>query len=579
MTRRLHTARRLRGTLIGLMAFATAATTLAATAPSAQAHTHTGGQVLSVPVTELKSSVLRSPGVVAPADEGPIERDEDNPWTVGECRKDADPGPGTYDGQVIRTSRYSLCTVLRTKYSYMVDGTEVAYANFRVTVLQDSHRKDRKASIHLMLDQWSFTNVSGNPAENYGRLQEADLTVTLACTGSGNASCKGHPDRESRPVAEWQRVPGADDAFAKFDMGHSKATDPAKDSRAKGFLASDGVSFHGFDVSIVGEWGASIKFSEPLRCDRAFYQPGSGGCVWNNTRLVWYVDYKDFPQYAKHLFDATEHPTATQPFGSFPGVRIPGALDTKPTPKPLTRLQKSADGNTSLTYYKENERIRTNACRKLGHTAGQECDEFPLRTTYEGANYSTLYPADTWKYSVRYIDGDDNWLAGLDWASWLARRRVLAKGDELWVLPFNIPNVVMQSGAPVTGKAAKPAIARLTQAERAAAPIPRNELCHHPVMGGSYDCDYGEEWYVYSNGVKQMWVIGSDRQVWTRWSRPDGSFVGWRPFGGQATSGLEVVLDESQGMGAVVRVRGTDGKPYYRERDPNTGAWTDWHLR
>ncbi|MFD7015711.1 hypothetical protein [Streptomyces sp. NPDC059928] len=494
---------------------------------------------------------------------------------VAECRKDADPGERKLDSAVIYTSRYSLCTVIRTRYVLKVDGADAAYAYFRATILQDTHRRDRKASIHLILDNWSYQNVSSDP-ENLVRLAEAPLSVTLSCAGSAGASCKGHADMERHSIAGW-RVPGDDDAYAKFDMSHTRPTDPAKDSRAQNFLPGDHVSFHTFGVVIQGDTG-TLTAPQPLRCDAAAYLAGHGGCVWANTPLIWYVDYKDFPQYAKHLWDATHHPASTRPFGSFPGVQIPGTLDHKPTPKPLTRLVSSADGNTALNYYLENERVRTNACRKLSHTAGQECDEYPLRTTYEGANYTALYPADTWKYSVRYIDGDDNWSAGLDWKSWLARRRVLAKGDDLWVFPFNIP------GAPTQGKALANASTptakeRLTADERAASPIPRSDLCHHPVMGGWYSCSYGDEWYVYSNAVKQVWVVGADRQVWTRWSRPDGSFVSWQPFGGQATSGVDVLLDESQGMGAVVRVRGTDGRAYYRERDPNTGAWTNWHVR
>jgi hypothetical protein len=508
-------------------------------------------------------------------DQGPQERDESDPWTVAECRKDADPGPGVYDAHVIRTSRYSLCTVIRTKYTLKIDGVDVAHDDFRVTILQDSHRKDRKASIHLILDQWSFHNETGNPVENATRLEAAKLNVTLSCSGSGNASCKGHSDKERHSIAGWQ-VPGNDDAFARFDMTHTKATDPRKDSRAKDFLAADHVSFHAFDVAIVAEDSGSLKFAETLRCDTAFYQAGPGGCVWDNTPLVWYVDYKQFPEYAQHLWDASEHPTTTDPFGSFPGVQIPGVEYHQPTPKPLTRLVSSADGDASLTYYNENERIRTNACKKLSHNPGEECDEFPLHTTYEGAYYTALHATDVWKYSVRYIDGNDNWNAGLEWKSWLAARRVLAKGDELWVFPYNIPGTIQQE-SPKTPS--HPATSRLTAQETAADRIPPSELCHHPVMGGSYSCSYGDEWYVFSNGVKQVWVVGADRQVWTRWSRPDGSFVGWQPFGGQATSGVDVLLDESNGMGAVVRVRGTDGKPYYRERDPDTGVWTDWHLR
>ncbi|EPH44415.1 hypothetical protein ABT390_22530 [Streptomyces aurantiacus] len=524
-----------------------------------------------VAITPIRA---QAPG--SAADDGPIERDDDNPWKLQECRGAADPGKGELAGYTIYTSRYSLCTVIRTRYELKVGGALAAYSNFRVTILQDSHRRDRRTSIHLLLDDWDDVLVSGNH-QHLRDLERSRLSVTLECNGSQGASCAGRPARERRSLLAWKGGNGLDDAFARFDMSRSRPTDPVRDARAKNFLRGDGVSFHAITATLDGALG-EVEQSEQLRCDRAFYMAGSGGCVWDKTRLNWYVDYKDYPEYAKHVWDATHHPTTTKPFGSYPGVQIPGALDTRPNPKPLTRLHQSADGNASLTYRQENERIRTNACRRLSPKPGEECDEYPLGTTYEGANYTVLHPSDTWKYSVRFIDGDDNWNAGLDWRSWLARRRVLAKGDDLWVVPFNIPASEQRAGGAVSGRS-KPGSAFLTDAERAGRALAPSELCTHPVMGGRYSCEYGEEWYTYSNGMKQMWVIGADRQVWTRWSRPNGTFVGWRPFGGVATSAVEVVWDDSKGMGAVIRVRGTDGKPHYRERNARTGRWNDWHLR
>lgn len=151
---------------------------------------------------------------------------------------------------------------------------------------------------------------------------------------------------------------------------------------------------------------------------------------------------------------------------------------------------------------------------------------------------------------------------------------MLGKADEFYVSPFNIP-----AGEQLTAPTPEPPTAHLSAAERAADRIHPRDLCTHPTLGGRYSCEYGQEWHVYADGMKEVWVVGADRQVYHRYSRPDGSFVRWQPFGGVATSGVELLLDESEGQAAVVRVRGTDGKYWYRERNGNTGKWTGWHLR
>jgi hypothetical protein len=515
--------------------------------------------------------------------EVPPERD--TPWNKEECRAALGDVPRG-EVWIAGNSRFSECVTTRRRYELYESGVFTAYADYRATIIQDTHRTNLKASSHVLLDDFKLVVLNGNP-QTRKKLEDSDLTVYIECIGAKGAECNGKVKDQvldGRDISTWRTEPN-NDLFAEFDMTNSPVSDPEQEPRAKNYLRGDKISWHNINQIFIGsepqDPDEEKEIQLPIRCDRAFYVRQPGGCIWDSNKLIWWVDYKDWPEYAKHVWDAQQHPTTTDPFGNFPNVKIPGSPIERPNPadmKPLTRLHKSADGNRSLDYYNDNEQVRKDACDQITKPADTECDEYPLHTNYEGAYYSQLYPSDKWKYSVRYIDADDNWNAGIEWGSWLAQQRVLAKGDELWISPFNIPTAEKRLGAAVIGNS-KPAIAFLSKAERAADPIPDSELCSHPVHGGRYSCDYGEEWYKFPNGVRQAWVIGSDRQIWTRWSKADGTFTDWQPFGGVATSGVEFLEDESDGMGAVVRVRGTDGKPWYRERNPDTGVWTDWHKR
>lgn len=396
---------RLRAALLGPLVMTLTMTTTAFAAEAEPTAPKEQGVIL------LAKLVESPPGIPGKLGKGePLAADEladrDTPWTKEECRKaGADLDRGEYF--VSRDSRFSQCIVGRFTYEYSINGTPAAWADFRMTVIQDSHHRDRTMSSHVLLDEWDFRAVDVIAA---GKLQGADLTVEISCAGSGGSTCNGRSSRtftEQKDVSTWSKTPGEDDAFARFGMVSSPRTNPARDSRAKGFLPRDRVSFHTIGQTLTGESAsASIKFEEPLRCDRAYYLNSVGGCVWDRTPLIWWVDYKDYPEYAKHLWDAQYHPTKTAPFGSHPGVKIPGGVlpGTPTAEKPLTRLIKGYNPS-SLTYYNDTHNLVRSACRRLSGGATEECDEYPMHSTYEGANYSKLHPAEPWKYSVRYIDG------------------------------------------------------------------------------------------------------------------------------------------------------------------------------
>lgn len=566
---------RLRAILASLLVvpLVTAATAFTDDRPDARVSGVRGVVMPVKPAAERADHPTQAAQLAAPAD-------REKPWTLQDCRNEFKDVPrGSYE--VSADSRFSQCKVMRTTYELQVNGTPAAWADFRVTILQDSHPRDRKISSRVVLDEWDYRWID---LKAYGKLLRSDLTVDITCTGSAGSTCNGKSkatDTETKEVSTWANATGEEDAYAVFDMTSSPRTNPARDSRAKDFLPRDAVSFHSVDQTVTGETSDSVTVKEPLRCDRAAYLNSVGGCVWDRTPLVWWVDYKDYPQYAKHVWDAQYHPTKTHPYGRYPGVKIPGGIlpQTPTSGKQLTRLIQGYD-DASLRYHRGTANIIRSrfACGSLTRSQGEECDEYPMHSTYEGANYTRRHPNEPWKYSVRFIDGQQNGDAGSDLLSWYFSRHVLGKGDEFYVSPYNVPSDRQLTSTPQK-IAPRPAATRLSEKERAAAPIPSRDLCTNPRLGGRYSCEYGEEWHVYANGRKEVWVIGADRQVYHNYSRSNGSMTGWLPFGGIATSGVQVVLDESRGQAATIRVRGTDGKFHHRERNGKTGVWTPWHVR
>ncbi|MEU8927303.1 hypothetical protein AB0D10_41365 [Kitasatospora sp. NPDC048545] len=103
--------------------------------------------------------------------------------------------------------------------------------------------------------------------------------------------------------------------------------------------------------------------------------------------------------------------------------------------------------------------------------------------------------------------------------------------------------------------------------------------CSSPVWGGKYLCGGpyrdGTATYYFRDGRQEVFVIGTDHAVWTRWTDKSGNKSGWLSFGGTFTGPVSVLAtDMGQGNFEVGAV-GTDGHIWSRVRDVN-GNWTGW---
>ncbi|MFH8343482.1 hypothetical protein [Streptomyces sp. NPDC018045] len=105
-----------------------------------------------------------------------------------------------------------------------------------------------------------------------------------------------------------------------------------------------------------------------------------------------------------------------------------------------------------------------------------------------------------------------------------------------------------------------------------AAPSSASGYCHVSGLGGDYICEYGEAWLTYPDGGKQVFIVGSDFGVWTRWGS-GGSWYDWTSLGGVARSGVRV--DGNGTWTPTISVIGNDGDRWYRHRLAS-GTWTNW---
>jgi hypothetical protein len=92
--------------------------------------------------------------------------------------------------------------------------------------------------------------------------------------------------------------------------------------------------------------------------------------------------------------------------------------------------------------------------------------------------------------------------------------------------------------------------------------------------GHAYMCEFGITTKKLPDGTKQVFVVGTERAVWTRWTDSDGDWSEWESMGGRAVSTV-VITDEGQPWQFAIHTIMPDGYGWYRLRNVN-GYWTDW---
>ncbi|RAG83645.1 hypothetical protein DN069_21035 [Streptacidiphilus pinicola] len=104
-------------------------------------------------------------------------------------------------------------------------------------------------------------------------------------------------------------------------------------------------------------------------------------------------------------------------------------------------------------------------------------------------------------------------------------------------------------------------------------------VCSDPTWGGRYFCGgaygNGETWVNLPNGERQVFVVGTNHQMYTQWIYKYHHGSGWQSMGGVLDSWVTVRQYDGAAFSTVSI--GSDGKAWARDRGPS-GNWTEWHA-
>ncbi|MFJ9213881.1 NucA/NucB deoxyribonuclease domain-containing protein [Streptomyces sp. NPDC102264] len=269
----------------------------------------------------------------------------------------------------------------------------------------------------------------------------AKLKATLPCEGSWNAgnadaeeteACYSglHEEREDSP-SQWQI-----NGDAQFDLWSSTPHLPSVEGGEQVAVGKFTPTFE-FTLPGYGQFIPTEGEEGEIRFDSAAYNPWAkvGSVFPDATPSLRYdksdtshagppVAYTGVEAVARHIDEARKDPDASYPTKT--GKNLPGESPLHP----LHRITESA-GTASKARYDENERVRKLDCNEStpgAPAAGKDCDEYPFRSSAEGAaRYLYEGTGDEFKddFSVRYIDSAENQEAGRRLGAWYHSDRIL----------------------------------------------------------------------------------------------------------------------------------------------------------
>ncbi|MFC4047842.1 DUF4434 domain-containing protein [Dactylosporangium siamense] len=204
----------------------------------------------------------------------------------------------------------------------------------------------------------------------------------------------------------------------------------------------DSVTYHSWYFYLKSEGGPYpireySSSQHMVRCDSATYLTYLGkrypeGCVMYSVlpHLQYDLGNAKHAQVAKHIQDAQNNPNSTYPKESHSKI-IPGKYTGSST-NGLHRIS-----NTDARYA-QNNTSRLAACNGTSPysastgmspktTAGQQCDEYPFRSTEEGASNPNF------DFSVRAVASSHNTSAGASLGNFYGQDRILYNADQFWV--------------------------------------------------------------------------------------------------------------------------------------------------
>ncbi|MFI7642281.1 hypothetical protein [Nonomuraea sp. NPDC049400] len=259
---------------------------------------------------------------------------------------------------------------------------------------------------------------------------DSTLEVEMECGGWPTASaCQVGRNGREAPVTEWM-----DNGEAEFELFSPAAPADASAGEQKAI----GVFRPTFDWEMPGARISpdEAKGSESgVRFDSAWYLPRKQGAIFDRTnpRIDFALD-SEYRENTEHVDQALHRPGETKPFKE--GKKLPGGSPENP----LHRLYQGISPEHATRYNRNNTIARATCDREFpgwnSEPGKLQCDEYPFRSTYEGAARDEYEGGDEHKYlndfSVKPILSDHNSKAGTRLGVWYGADRIL-NGDHFFV--------------------------------------------------------------------------------------------------------------------------------------------------
>jgi len=380
-------------------------------------------------------------------------------FDVNECTN-AD-GAQTHLGRVHNRFLYCRQTTLSVDYYKIVDGVPefVGTTDLDYQLIAYASKQSRSVRIFLRTqddavdyERWRSEFKASAP------LQHIDINVRCVNGTSPDLGCTVGGGGVSHIASEWDS--GVD--WVSWDLESAEAgsvgTELIRRHEWQTYFQGSPVDL--FQTVLPGQ-----SVLRTLRCDSATYIRNQGkACIFDDVipHLTYSTASKKQHDVAVHIREAQDTPNSTFPLVNPPRDKsIPGKYTGNLNDPALHRLPK-LDPQLALNTQHKNA-----ACYGRGPFAadyaglglptrpgtGQDCDEYPFRSTVEGA----ANPA--WDFSVKAVDRGQNRSAGATLGIYLDGDRILYRDADAFYVeivdtgdPGEAPNpVVVDAGPDLSG--------------------------------------------------------------------------------------------------------------------------------
>ncbi|MFI9588194.1 NucA/NucB deoxyribonuclease domain-containing protein [Streptomyces sp. NPDC052236] len=282
--------------------------------------------------------------------------------------------------------------------NFIRNGVVVGKITWRTTYAGEGTKGSRVVRLTTGMDQFKFTGETG----------PSDLSVTWTTGGYNDGTNSNKPCGVSgsgpRDVAQW--VAGG---TAIYTISSAKT-----DGYSRDYISRCGIA-HWFTVRGTSE---TLNGGTGVRFDSASYLGSNGAGIFDRVVPImqeYATSSTRNGAVARHVQLAQTNPNATYPpLPDGSAKLIPGSIASGRT---LNRLMSTWDTAVANRYADNRNTVRA-TCANLPHQDGEECDEYPFASTWEGAGSGPMF-------SVKYVDGTQNGNAGTDLNNWYVADRTL----------------------------------------------------------------------------------------------------------------------------------------------------------